>query len=215
VNPISDNKIKIAIIEDNLPLRNALEQIFNEQNSLIVVAAMSECSRMIAAFKETKPEIVLMDIGLENEESGIEALKTIGHYFPEIKTLMFTVFEDDDKIFESICAGASGYLLKKTAPDEIIKAIMTLHDGGAPMTPIIAFRTLQLFREKINPPPIEYGLTAREKEILQLLSEGMNYQRIADKLYISISTIRTHICHIYEKLHVHSKVNAIKKMNRY
>ena len=128
---------------------------------------------------------------------------------------MFTVFEDDDKIFESICAGASGYLLKKTAPDEIIKAIMTLHDGGAPMTPIIAFRTLQLFREKINPPPIEYGLTAREKEILQLLSEGMNYQRIADKLYISISTIRTHICHIYEKLHVHSKVNAIKKMNRY
>lgn len=213
VNTNTDHRIRIVIIEDNIPLRDALEQVFLEQERLQVTAVMSECSQMIARLKETEPDIVLMDIELKNQESGIDALKTIGHYFPAVRTLMFTVFEDDDKIFASICAGASGYLLKTTPPDEIVKAIITLYEGGAPMSPIIALRTLQLFREKVNPPPRDYGLTGREKEILQLLSEGLNYQRIADQLFISLSTIRTHVCHIYEKLHVHSKINAIKKVN--
>lgn len=213
MNTTTDHPIRIALIEDNIPLRDALEQILLEQPHLKVVAVMSECAQMVAMFKQSEPDIVLMDIELKHKESGIEALKTIGHYFPAVKTLMFTIFEDDEKIFASICAGASGYLLKTTPPDEIIKAITTLHEGGAPMSPIIALRTLQLFREKVNPPAVDYGLTAREKEILRLLSEGLNYQRIADHLFVSISTIRTHICHIYEKLHVHSKVSAIKRMN--
>ena len=127
---------------------------------------------------------------------------------------MFTVFEDDDKIFDSICAGASGYLLKRSTPDEIIKAIIELQEGGAPMSPSIAKRTLHLFRERLRPEVPDFGLTLREREVLEFLSDGLSYQKIADKLMISLSTIRTHISNIYEKLHVNSKVEAIRKIKR-
>lgn len=213
MNPNIPNKIKITIIEDNLPFRSALAQILNENEAFEVISQMSECSKMVATFKENQPEIVLMDIELEDGDSGIEGVKTLGHYFPEIKILILTVFEEDDKIFESICAGASGYLLKKSSPLEVMEALLALQSGGAPMSPLVAYKALQLFRNKLNPPTLEFGLSAREKEILRMLSEGITYQNIADKLFISISTIRTHICHIYEKLHVHSKVEAIRKMN--
>jgi DNA-binding NarL/FixJ family response regulator len=205
--------IKVAVIEDNVTLRKSLKEIFNASGQLNVISSLDSCHQIVPEYKLTKPDVALVDIGLKNNESGIDCVHIIHHYFPETRIMMFTVFEDDDKIFDSVCAGASGYLLKKTPPEEIIRALITLYEGGAPMTPSIANRTLELFRDKIHPPQNEWGLTPREKEILGYLAEGHTYQNIASKLYISISTVRTHIMNIYEKLQVNSKIEAIKKLN--
>jgi DNA-binding NarL/FixJ family response regulator len=205
--------IKVAIIEDNHALRNSLENLFNQTAGMHCVASLKNLLNVVNDLDSEIPDVVLMDIGLPGI-SGIDGVKIVHNYFPATRILMFTVFEDDDKIFDSICAGASGYILKKTTPDEIIKAIMDLHAGGAPMSPSIATRALQLFREKLRPEVPDYGLTSREREILEFLSDGLSYQKIADKLMISLSTVRTHITNIYEKLQVNSKVEAIRKINR-
>ncbi|MBT8378526.1 MAG: response regulator transcription factor [Ignavibacteria bacterium] len=204
--------IKVAIIEDNVTLRSSLQDIFDDSGYMKVVSSLESCYQIVPEYKQTLPDVALVDIGLKNNESGIDCVHIIRQYFPEIRIMMFTVFEDDDKIFDSICAGASGYLLKKTPPEEIIRSLIALFEGGAPMTPSIANRTLELFRDKIHPPQTEWGLTSREKEILKLLAEGYTYQNIASKLFISISTVRTHIMHIYEKLQVNSKIEAIRKL---
>lgn len=205
--------IKVAIIEDNHALRNSLENLFIQTDGIHCVASLKNLLNVVHDLSVEIPDIVLMDIGLPGI-SGIDGVKIVRNYFPSTRILMFTVFEDDDKIFDSICAGASGYLLKKSTPDEIVKAIIDLHAGGAPMSPSIASRTLQLFREKLRPELPDYGLTSREREILEFLSEGLSYQKIADKLMISLSTVRTHITNIYEKLEVNSKIEAIKKIKR-
>lgn len=205
--------IQVAIIEDNVTFRRSVEEILNVSSQMKVVSSLDSCNQIVAEYKLVRPDVALVDIGLRNNESGIECARVIHNYFPDIRIMMFTVFEDDDKIFDSICAGASGYLLKKTPPEEIIRALITLYEGGAPITPSIANRTLELFRDKLRPSKTEWGLTAREKEILQYLSEGNTYQMIASKLFISISTVRTHIMSIYEKLQVNSKIEAIRKMN--
>ncbi|MGO9482600.1 MAG: LuxR C-terminal-related transcriptional regulator [Candidatus Kryptoniota bacterium] len=205
--------IRVALIEDNATFRSSVEEILNESSQLKVVSALDSCNQIVPEYKVARPDVALVDIGLRNNESGIECARVIHNYFPDTRIMMFTVFEDDDKIFDSICAGASGYLLKKTPPEEIIRALITLYEGGAPITPSIANRTLELFRDKIHPSQTEWGLTPREKEILEYLAEGNTYQRIASKLFISISTVRTHIMSIYEKLQVNSKTEAIRKMN--
>lgn len=203
--------LRLAIIEDNVPFREALEGILNATEEIRVVATLKDCGQIVPVFREASPQVVLMDIELKGSDSGIEGVKIVRNYFPEAKIIMFTVFEDEDRIFQSICAGASGYLLKKAPPDEIVKALVEVHEGGAPMTPSIARKALQLFRDKMAPIAENDTLSAREREILLALSEGFTYQKIADKLFISISTVRTHICHIYEKLQVNSKVEAIRK----
>lgn len=205
--------IKVAIIEDNITLRQSLQEIFDASGQMKVISSLDSCHQIVPEYKHTQPDVALVDIGLRNNESGIDCVHIIHHYFPDTRIMMFTVFEDDDKIFDSVCAGAAGYLLKKTPPEEIIRALITLYEGGAPMTPSIANRTLELFRDKIHPPQTEWGLTAREKEILGYLAEGHTYQNIASKLYISISTVRTHIMNIYDKLQVNSKIEAIRKLN--
>ncbi|HVB03747.1 MAG TPA: response regulator transcription factor [Chitinophagaceae bacterium] len=209
-------KIKVALVEDNILLRTEMGKLLNDSAELRVVASLPDYSQLVPIFKEVEPDLVLMDIGLGGNVSGIDGVKIITNYFPEIRIMMFTVFEDEDKIFESICAGASGYLLKKTPPTEIIRSLVELYLGGAPMTPVIADRALKVFRSRLNPAPAEgAGLTAREREILQALAEGLSYQKIADKLYIHISTVRTHITNIYHKLRVNSKVEAINRMQRH
>ncbi len=205
--------INVAIIEDNSTLRKSLQEIFNESGQMKVVSSLDSCHQIVPEYKLTQPDVALVDIGLRNNESGIDCVHIIHQYFPETRIMMFTVFEDDDKIFDSICAGASGYMLKKTPPEEIIRALITLYEGGAPMTPSIANRTLELFRDKIHPPQNEWGLTPREEEVLGHLAEGYTYKKIASKLFISISTVRTHIMNIYEKLQVNSKIEAIRKLN--
>lgn len=205
--------IKVALIEDNATLRRSLQDVFNASAQMKVVSSLESCHQIVPEYKQARPDIALVDIGLKNNESGIDCVHIIHQYFNDIRIMMFTVFEDDDKIFDSICAGASGYMLKKTPPEEIIRSLISLYEGGAPMTPSIANRTLELFRDKIQPRQAEWGLTPREKEILACLAEGHTYQNIASKLFISISTVRTHIMNIYEKLQVNSKIEAIRKFN--
>jgi DNA-binding NarL/FixJ family response regulator len=166
---------------------------------------------VVSEFSKSTPDTVLMDIGLPNI-SGIEGVRTVKLNFPEVQAMMFTVFEDDEKIFDAIRAGASGYLLKKTPPEEIIEAIRELAQGGAPMSASIARKVIQSFQEHATPPIEDYQLTAREKEILYSLVDGLSYKKIADKYCVSISTIRTHICNIYQKLHVNSKSQAVAKI---
>lgn len=202
--------LKLAIVEDNNTLRNSLENLVNRTEEMECVASLSNLMNVISELAKAGPDIMLMDIGLPNI-SGIEGVRTVKANFPEIQIMMFTVFEDDDSIFDAIKAGASGYLLKKSAPDEILEAIRELHQGGAPMSPIIARKVVTSFQTHQNSVQ-EYELTVREKEILYALVDGLSYKKIADKYCVSISTVRTHICSIYQKLHVHTKAQAVARV---
>lgn len=203
--------IRIGIIEDNNALRSSLETLFNHTDGLQCVLSLNNLLHVVAEVMKHKPGIIVLDIGLPNI-SGIEGVKIIKAHFPEIQILMFTVFEDEDKIFEAIRSGASGYLLKRSAPDEIVNAIFDLYNGGAPMSAVIARKVIQSFRKQPVDRAENYNLTAREKEILHALTEGISYQKIADRFVVSLSTVRTHITNIYTKLHVNSKAEAVAKV---
>lgn len=203
--------IRIAIVEDNTTLRQSLEQLFNRSEGMHCVASLSNLMNVVSDIAKAEPDIVLMDIGLPNI-SGIEGVRTVKMNFPDTQVLMFTVFEDDDKIFDAIRAGASGYLLKKTPPEEITEAVRQLYAGGAPMSPSIARKIIQVFQSQPANTLNDYQLTARENEILYSLVDGLSYKKIAEKYFISISTIRTHITNIYQKLHVNSKSQAVAKV---
>jgi DNA-binding NarL/FixJ family response regulator len=203
--------IKIAIVEDNNTLRSSLESLFNRTDGMRCVASLNNLLNVISEVGAANPEIILMDIGLPNI-SGIEGVRTVKTHFPNIQILMFTVFDDDEKIFDAIRAGASGYLLKKTPPAEIIQAVRDLYQGGAPMTSSIARRVIQSFQAAPATIVEDYQLTVRENEILYSLVDGLSYKKIADKYCVSISTIRTHICNIYNKLHVNSKAEAVARV---
>src|SRR6185312_3010475 len=202
--------IKIAIVEDNNTLRKSLTHLFDNTVGLQCVASLSNLLNVVSEFRKAQPDIVLMDIGLPNI-SGIEGVRTVRENFDKIQVLMFTVFEDDDKIFEAIKAGASGYLLKKSYPEEITDAIFSLYQGGAPMSASIARKVIQSFQHIPSANKDNYQLTTRENEILYSLVDGLSYKKLAEKYFISISTVRTHIRHVYEKLHVNSKAQAVAK----
>lgn len=205
--------IKVAIVEDNNTLRGSLSNLINNAEGMGCVVSLANLTNVVSEFSRSQPEIVLMDIGLPNI-SGIEGVRTVKSNFPLIQIIMFTVFEDDDKIFEAVRAGAMGYLLKKTPPEEIIDAIRELHGGGAPMSASIARKVIQAFQKPHESSLEEYQLTVREKEILFSLVDGLSYKKMAEKYSVSISTIRTHICNVYNKLHVHSKSQAVSKALR-
>lgn len=203
--------IRVGIIEDNNTLRHSLTRLIDEAEGMKCVVSLGNLLNVVSEFKKSYPDIVLMDIGLPNI-SGIEGVKTVRENFDDIQVLMFTVFEDNDKIFEAIKAGASGYLLKKTPPEEIIEGIRSLYNGGAPMSASIARRVIQSFRDRADSTKTNFNLTTREKEVLNSLVDGLSYKKITEKYFISISTVRTHISHIYEKLHVNSKAQAVAKI---
>ena len=203
--------IKIAIIEDNNALRQSLQQLFNKTGGMKCTVSLGNLLNVVSELGKSVPDIVLMDIGLPNI-SGIEGVRTVKANFPLVEVLMFTVFEDDDKIFNAIRLGASGYLLKKTPPEGILDAVRELHNGGSPMSPSIARKVIQAFREAPSNVTDEYQLTTRESEILYSLVDGLSYKKMAEKYFVSISTIRTHICNIYHKLHVNSKSQAVAKV---
>lgn len=203
--------INVGIVEDNAALRLSLEQLFNKTQSMQCVVSLNNLMNVLSEFKRSKPDVVLMDIGLPGID-GIEGVRTVKSNFEAVQVLMFTVFEDDEKIFDAIRAGASGYLLKKTPPEEIVEAVRELHEGGAPMSPSIARKVIHAFHSQPPPAITDYQLTGREKEILYSLVDGLSYKKIAEKYFISISTIRTHISNIYQKLHVNSKSQAVAKV---
>jgi DNA-binding NarL/FixJ family response regulator len=208
---ILQNMIKVAIVEDNNTLRDSLCQLIDETDGMRCVAALQNLLNIISDLNHSKPDVILMDIGLPHI-SGIEGVRSVKENFNTIEVLMFTIFEDNDKIFEALKAGASGYLLKKSPPEEITEAIRSLYYGGSPMSPSIARRVIQTFQ---NPAPVAkdtYKLTTRENEILHSLVDGLSYKGLAEKYFISISTVRTHIRHIYEKLQVNTKSQAVAKV---
>jgi DNA-binding NarL/FixJ family response regulator len=203
--------IRVGIVEDNNTLRSSLENLFNRTEGTKCVVSLNNLMNVVSEFAKTSPDVVLMDIGLPNI-SGIEGVRTVKSNFPDILALMFTVFDDDENIFDAIRAGASGYLLKKTPHDEIVQAIRDLYHGGAPMSASIARKVIQSFQAAPSTIVEDCRLTVRENEILYSLVDGLSYKRIADKYCVSISTIRTHICNIYSKLHVNSKAEAVAKV---
>ncbi len=203
--------IRVAIVEDNQVLAKSIEQLFEQTNDMRCVACISNLLNVVSVFQKAKPDIVLMDIGLPGI-SGIEGVRTLRNNFDNLQILMFTVFDDDEKIFEAIREGASGYLLKKTRPQEIIDAIREMSQGGSPMSPSVARRVIQYFQSGTPLKEEDFQLTTREKEILFSLVDGLSYKKIADKYFLSVHTIRKHISNIYEKLHVHSKSQAVARV---
>jgi len=204
--------IKVSIIEDHKPFRESLIYIFSSTEGFVLGNAFSSIEEAMESMECC--DLILLDINLPGL-SGIEGIPLLKNKFPEVKILILTIFEDDDNIFKAILNGADGYILKKTPPLRLIQAIEDAVMGGSPMSPVIAKKTLDLFK-KYAPVKEEedFGLTDRENEILSCLVNGLNNDDISDKLFISIQTVRNHIKHIYEKLHVHSKSQAVIKAIR-
>jgi len=203
--------IRVLIFEDNHSLRIGLAQLINLTSGFRCVGANEDCANLIKHVKESNPDVVLMDIGMPGM-NGIEAVKILHEEFPQLKILMQTIFEENEKIFASIVAGASGYILKNTPSSRIMEAIKETYEGGAPMSPSIATKVLKMVvHHPSHPNANNFNLSDREKEVLACLVRGMSYKMIADECSISIDTVRAHIRSIYEKLHVHSKGEAIAK----
>lgn len=204
-------EIKVAIFEDNKLLRESLQQLVDSVEDMLCTGAFADANRLERSIQSANPDVVLMDIDMP-VTSGIEAVQIIREKFPHIRILMQTVFEENDKIFAAVCAGASGYMLKKTSPQKMIEAIRETHLGGGPMTASVAIKVLQMFRQQSQSIHHEFiDLSEREKEILALLVKGKSYKAIASECYVSIDTVKTHVRHVYEKLHVHSKSEAVAK----
>jgi len=203
--------IRVTIFDDNISLRKSLYQLIDGSDGFKCVGAFEDCLDLLKNIEETKPDVVLMDIQMPGI-NGIEAVKILKEKYPDLKILMQTIFEDNERIFNSILAGASGYILKNTSPSRILDFIKETYEGGAPMSPSVATKVMKMVVEqspyaKVN----NFKLTEREKEILSCLVKGMSYKLIADACFISIDTVRGHIRNIYEKLHVHSKSEAVAK----
>jgi len=203
--------IKVAVFEDNKPRRDLLEMLLNSTEGIICCGAYPDGRDALKHIASNMPDVVLMDIDMPNI-NGIETLTAIRSQYPEIKVLMQTVFEQEDKIFDSILAGADGYILKKTPPSKLLEAVQEVMAGGAPMTPTVARQVLLLFNNRHQKiPKNNFDLTERELEILGLLVNGFSYKMIAEKCSVSYATVNTHISHIYEKLHVQSGTEAVAK----
>ena len=203
--------IKVVIFEDNSNLRRGLATLINGSIGFECAGSFGNCDNLIKHISDTRPDVILMDIEMPGID-GIEAVKLLKPQFPEIKILMETIFEDDEKVFHSICSGAEGYILKNTPPAQILEAIREIYEGGAPMTPSIASKVLAMFKfGGMISKGEKYDLTDREMEVLKLLVDGMSYKLIAEKCFVSIDTVSSHVKNIYKKLHVHSKSEAVAK----
>lgn len=207
--------IKTAIIEDNTTIRDGLTALINGTAGYSCVGSFPDCESFLQKLSTLDVNVVLMDIGLPGM-SGIEGIASAKKIKPELNILMLTVYEDSQSIFKALCAGACGYLVKKTPPTRLLEAIKDAYEGGAPMSSLIARQVITVFRQnqKMQDKEEEAGLSSREIEVLTSLAEGNNYQEIAERLFISVDTVRHHIRNIYRKLHVHSQSEAVAKAIR-
>ncbi|MBK7380985.1 MAG: response regulator transcription factor [Ignavibacteriales bacterium] len=204
------DKITLWIIEDNTHYRRTIFKLINQSTEFVCRFAFSSCEEAFLKLnQEAPPEIILLDISLQGM-SGIDGIKVLKKISPSTQIIILTIHDDDNSVFEALYYGASGYLLKDSTPENILEAIKEVGLGGAPMNTQIARKVIDRFK-LLNPPPGNYGLTDREKEILSMLIDGLNKSQIADKLFISFHTVNTHIKNIYEKLHVHSRSGVISK----
>ena len=202
--------ISIAIVEDLDVVRNGLKDFISLSTDFLVVGAFKTGEEAFEQLPEIKPDIVIMDINLPGM-NGIECIRLVKDKSPSTQFMMFTVYENDDKVFEALKAGASGYLLKNTGLLQIAESVKELHEGGSPMSANIARKVVNLFRDNEKKTPFLDLLSTREKEILQLLAKGLLYKEIAEQLHITTGTVRIHIHKIYEKLHVQNRTEAINK----
>lgn len=204
-------KTKVVIYEDNQVFRESLIRLLVSNPAFEVSGDFQNCNHVEEEIRTLQPEVVLMDIQMPGV-NGLKGLEVIRKISGDIKVIMLTVFEDNQHIFEAICRGANGYLLKHSTPTQIFNAIDEVLKGGAPLTPSIASRVLVLLSaQKTSPAGNEYQLTPREKEILESLVEGNSYKMIGSTLQISTETVKTHIKRIYEKLQVNSQTEAVSK----
>jgi len=206
--------IRVAIFEDNQLFREAMQAILNGTQGYTCCGAFGDSHQLLARVERSRPDVILMDIEMPGI-TGIDATREVRSRFPEVKILIQTVFNDSEKIFQALCAGASGYILKSEQPGKYLEAISEVYNGGAPVSMAIASKVLGFFANKnvilVSPTNEDFQLTPREKELLSLMIEGHDYKNIAEKTYISYDTVRTHVRHIYKKLHVACRNEAIMK----
>jgi len=204
-------EISVCIVDDNQELRNALEEIINMSEGYQCTGTFGTADEAIRQLPLLKPDVVLMDINLGAGESGIDCVRLLKPRIPATNFMMCTVYEESEKIFEALRAGATGYILKKTDPSRLMESIRELYEGGAPMSSQIARKVVAAFQEKKPESEELDDLSNREKEILEFLSRGLMYKEIAAQLFLSPETVRKHVYHIYEKLHVSNRVAAVNK----
>lgn len=212
-NGIEMDNIRVMIVDDHKGIRQGLQQLIGNTPGFFIAGSYADCEDIVKRVEQDQPDVILMDIQMPGV-NGIDAVRMIHHRFPQVKIVMQTVFDDDDKVFAAICAGASGYLLKKSEPLRYLQAVREAYEGGAPMAPGIANRVLRLFREMGTPPVGYEPLSDREKEILQHLVKGLSYKQIAADCSITYDTVRFHMKNIYSKLHVSSMTEVVAKAIR-
>lgn len=203
----------IGILDDNDGLRQSMQLLLENSGRFKVVFSLHDARTLLEQTEAFMPRLLLMDIDMPGI-NGIDAVKMVKKDFPAVDIVMFTVFEDDEKIFKSVMAGASGYLLKKIPPAKLLEALDDFVQGGAPMTGSIATRVLQMFRKQSNQTAESFHLSTRELDVLVGLTDGKSYKMIAAERFLSTETVRSHVKNIYEKLHVHSKAEAVAKAFR-
>ena len=206
--------IDVIIVEDKRNIREGLAALIGGTEGLRCCAQYGNCEDMLAKVQSDEPDVILMDIGLPGM-SGIDGIREVKKILPDVTIVVSSVYEDDDNIFEALCEGASGYLVKNTPPSRLVDAISEAHKGGAPMSSIIARKVVTLFQKRYKrASKDDVTLSDREKEILTGLSDGDSYASVADSLFISVDTVRYHIRNIYQKLQVHSQSAAVSRAIR-
>jgi DNA-binding NarL/FixJ family response regulator len=205
--------IKVILFDDKLSIRESLELLLHTDNRFELAGAFEHAEDAAQIAGILNPDVILMDIDMPGK-NGIQAVAEIHRKHPLINIIMLTVFEDSDRVFQSLRNGANGYLLKSTEPAKLLEALADIHSGGAPMSPVIARMVMHHFQIEKAHPASDYQLTAREKEVLKLLVDGMSYKMIANTLEIGFETVRSHIKKIYDKLHVQTMTEAVSKTLR-
>lgn len=205
--------IRAAIVEDRRDIREGLSLLIGGTDGFECTGSYRSMEEALPRLEQAAPDVALVDIGLPGM-SGIEGIRLLKERHPGLHLIVLTVYDDDDRIFQALCAGASGYLLKKTQPARLLESLREAVAGGGPMSPEVAHRVIELFRRIRPPAKAEYDLTPHETRILRLLVDGHNYKTAAREVNVSVNTIAFHIKHIYEKLQVHSKTEAVAKALR-